>query len=292
MSPLFQAADAPRRILEHVRALVPELSISAHIKRPVRWSAEDASQAGALAVNGYATLLNGAPQPTALVHGIGRLVDDGLPAVFAYLFDDAWSLGESLRARLSEMLGRPYALAEDGWSWQVEPGQDGWSAHRDDSRLLDRTAPERVNVWVALTDAPVDRSCIHVVPLNDDEHYPNALSRSEAPAAQTRQLPVAAGTALAWNANLLHWGGRCAPEATGPRVAISYTLVRINAADQMQIPLLDLDKLSPERRLDTIAWFITKYDHKTLLDVSTDVHAWAKATCTLRMALAKLKADR
>lgn len=294
MSSLLRATDAPRRILEHVGSLAPGLSISPLgdvAAGSVRVIPADQEQAHLLAREGIATLPDAIPREetnAALIRGIGSLIDAALPAVFIYLFDEVWRIGDALRARVSALLGRPYALAEDGWAWQVERGREGWAPHRDDDRVLDRAAPERVNVWVALTDTTADRSCIHVVPLEQDEHYPNALDRDEARAASVRQLPVGARTGLVWNANLLHWGGRCASDAAGPRVAISFTLIRADAAERMGFPLVDLAEHSPERRVDTVAKWIAGYGPKGLPDVSDEIRSWAKATCALQNALARI----
>jgi hypothetical protein len=289
-SRVFQAADGAVRLIEAMRALVPELNISS--ARPESASvASDADEAAWLARDGYAILRPVREQAAVrdLVRtAITRLVEGGLPAVFIYLFDEAWVIGEALRARLSTMLGRPYVLGADGWAWSVPVGTGrGWGPHRDDSRLLDREAPERVNVWLALTDAGADRACIHVVPLDEDPGYPSN-DGLDAPLTAVRALPVEAGTALAWNANLLHWGGACSRRALGPRIAISFTMLRADALTRTAFPVLTEEWLSPLGRVDLLAGMIQSYESKGLDDVSAEIMAWAKATCALRARVSAL----
>jgi ectoine hydroxylase-related dioxygenase (phytanoyl-CoA dioxygenase family) len=199
-----------------------------------------------------------------------------------YLFDEAWILGTQLVEAASTMLGRPYVLAADGYAWHVPVGTGrGWEPHRDEPHLLDRRAPERVNVWFAITDATAERACVHAVPLDDDPGYPSALTQKDPPLCAVRALPVAAGTALAWNANLLHWGGPCSPRACAARMAISFTALRADAPGRIGPPRLSAEMLSPLGRLDLVASFIAGYAHYGGLDVSEEVMMWAKATCGL-----------
>ena len=82
-----------------------------------------------------------------------------------------------------------------------------------------------MNVWIALSDVGEESACMHVVPFDRDPHYPNALDRVDVDPALAIPLPVPAGSVLAWNANVLHWGGEMKPGAP-PRVSMSFTLRR------------------------------------------------------------------
>ena len=219
----------------------------------------------------------------ALVSATDALAARGLPACFVYAFDEAWAIGEALRARIATLTGREYRLIEDVWAWRVAPGTRGWPPHRGISHAcLDRQAPEVLNVWVALSDVTADRSCMHAVPLNDDPDYPSALSRTEAAPASIRALPLAAGDALFWNANVLHWGGRCAERAAGPRVSCSFTLARSDAEGRLVgdlIPLRAAAALDLSARMDMIARMIAVYGD--LAQPSEVVREWATLTHAL-----------
>ena len=241
-----------------------------------------------LAREGYVVLheVESAELCARLVTGIATLVAAGLPAVAVYGFDEPWQLGERVRARLSALVGHEYVLLDDAWAWQIEPGRGrGWPAHRGYVEALDRTAPELINVWVALSDVTSERSCMHLVPLDEDPHYPAALARTDAAAESVRALPVVAGTALAWNANVLHWGGACSARAPGPRVSCSFSLAR--GALAQQFPVARASAAGLESRLDSVALQIETYGDGQP-DVNDEVREWARATSALRGRVALL----
>jgi len=58
-----------------------------------------------------------------------------------------------------------------------------------------------------------------------------------------RALPAAPGTLMAWNQNLLHWGGRASSLAEGPRCSVAMPFqradlppVRLPAVDPSYVP--------------------------------------------------------
>src|SRR5690606_20624279 len=142
--------------------------------------------------------------------------------------------------------------------------------------------PELLNTWVALSDAPVDRACMHFVPFDADPAYPSELARHEAGAG--RAAPIAAGTALAWNANVLHWGGRCAEDAPAARVSCSFSLARADALDDRYGwggAIVSPSTLTPLDRVDLVASQIDTYGEGQP-DVSLEVLTWARAACAFR----------
>jgi hypothetical protein len=218
---------------------------------------------------------------STMVRAIDGLLAAGLPAVFVYLGDPLWALGERVRARISELLGRPYHLIADVWAWRIERGERGWPPHRGwSTRVLDARAPELVNVWVALSDVAADQSCIHVVPLEQDAHYPASLERVDAPLQSIVSLPLDAGGALFWNANTLHWGGQCSRRATGARYSCSFSLVREDALELIGWPALRVGELDPRSRVDLVAAQIATYGDGQP-DVPPEIRAWAHATTAL-----------
>ncbi len=277
----LRSASADR--LARFRALVPELLIGEPAQRsPNRLAPDaDARELEWLSGEGYAVLAGAESAETcaSLVDGIGRIVSAGLPAVFVYAFDSVWELGERLRARASALFGHEYVLMNDVWAWQIMPGVGrGWPPHRGTKRRLDRTAPELVNAWVALSDATAERSCMHFIPLDDDADYPDRLDHVDAPAARVRAAPVPNGTALVWNGNVLHWGGACSARAAGPRVSCSYSFCRGEMAAELstlRAPAMDF-----AARLDSIALQIATYGEGQP-DVRAEVLEWARATCAL-----------
>lgn len=215
-----------------------------------------------------------------LADAIEQLVDRGLPAVAIYAFDDVWALGDTVRLAVSQSLGAPYVLVEDIWAFLVPRGEAGWPPHRGLSTLLDRNRPEYVNVWIALRDAELNRSCMHFLPLSADPSYPLDLTATSVPPESVEAAPVAAGTALVWNANTLHWGGRCDASAVGARVSCTFSLCREDAVGRMAVRPIEPNTLTPWERLDIIARQILIYGADQA-DVSCDVRAWAATTAAI-----------
>ncbi|MBX3199920.1 MAG: phytanoyl-CoA dioxygenase family protein [Labilithrix sp.] len=211
---------------------------------------------------------------------IARLRDAGLPAVFVLATDSALALGELVQQAVSVCLSEAYTLVADVWAWEIPRGRSGWSAHRGISTLLDRARPELVNTWIALSDVPVERSCMHFVPLDADAGYPDDLAAIAAsPPSGGHATALTTGEALAWNANVLHWGGPCAVDCAGPRVSCAFSLVRTDA-----LPAIGLAPLTasatPTERVDLVATQIATYGAGQH-DVSDEILEWARATFTL-----------
>jgi hypothetical protein len=270
---------------------VPGLHIGALARPAGPPPASEPSFSSALASRGWAALPHLASDESArsLATTIDRLIADGLPPVAAYGFDETWMLGLEVRDRVARALGHEYALVEDVWAFLVRPGASGWPPHRGVSaHVLDRQCPEYLNVWIALSDAPSDRSCMHFLPLDVDARYPAELEVEPEATAGGAPAPVSAGTALVWNANTLHWGGPCARDAAGPRVSCTFSLCRRDAAALPALgPVHELDErsLTPWERIDIIARQIEIYGANEV-DVSDAVRAWAKTTAALSRRMA------
>ena len=230
------------------------------------------------------------PLVSKVAAALTRIVDDGLPGVFVYVFDDLWAMGEALRDHVSRMMAQRYELLPDLWAWSIAPGKRGWRPHRGvATSLFDRRAPELLNAWIALGDVPADRSCIHAVPLDDDPHYPSSLDHLDAPLESARAFPVDAGCALVWNANVLHWGGPCSPRTTTPRVSCSFSLGRAGHTESAWgKPMSTSTHTTFEQRLELIATQIAVYgkDHEK---VAPEVTEWAAAFLQLSRHFEQLK---
>jgi ectoine hydroxylase-related dioxygenase (phytanoyl-CoA dioxygenase family) len=266
----------------------PTLHVSASL--PARTTAVEAppearEESRALAQRGFAAARGAIDGRTALAtaRAIEALRERSLPASFVYAFDEPWMIGEQIRQQMSHRLGHEYRLVEDVWAWHVPPGHGGWPPHRGVYDVsLDRAAPEILNTWVALSEVPADRACIHVVPIDQDTGYPGTLERVDVPPSAGQALPANPGDVLFWNANVLHWGGECAERATGPRISCSFTLCRADAVvrfPRLQI-LRPLSELDLTARVDAIARMVTTYG-KHQPDVSEAVSQWAALTVAL-----------
>jgi hypothetical protein len=214
-----------------------------------------------------------AEQMAAAIDNLGAR---GVPPVFAYVYDAFWDPLASLAAPVAAVLGA-FDVLDDVWAWRISAGTSGWGPHRGQS-IAERSPtgrPVMLNVWIALTDVSTADACIHVVPLNEDPSYPDHLDRVDVPFGAARVLPAAAGTALLWNANVLHWGGECRSPSRG-RVSFSYTL-RARAAARLAGTPVNLATFSFRSRLDLVARQIVTYSgHEP--SFPSAAREWAHAT--------------
>jgi hypothetical protein len=135
--------------------------------------------------DGY-TLVDEQPDPT-LVHklaeGISKLNDvHKLPASFILLSDEAWQLADTCSRHLQNKINHPSNVFNfDVLAWCVDPSQGvaGFSPHRDrqprnkdiaDSFHQDGQA-KYVTLWMALSDATPENSCLYVIPKEYDPGY-------------------------------------------------------------------------------------------------------------------------
>jgi len=239
------------------RSLVPALSISDRITAepyplaaPARWSS-----------SGYALLRDVVPghRVPMLAEAIRALVARGLHPIFAYVFDEFWEPALSVQAYAQSVLG-PCSLLGDGWAWLIPVGDryGGWSAHRDC-----RHDVSMATLWVALTDTDIDSACMHLVPLDRDPAF--TARRLDDDSATDRGIAIGAraGSALFWDARMLHWGGRSSERAHSPRISVSYTFAANAALGVDAREALDPRGSFPFRkRLGAIASMIALYDFR------------------------------
>lgn len=277
----LRRSDGAERLRDHVAGLEQRSLPSAPLP------SEPPPEDGWLARDGYAILheVAGPDLTSPLRRAVIELVGSGLPGVLVFMVDDLWTLTTHIERRLGELLGRPYILLDDGWAWSVAPGRGrGWPPHRGGGLVrFDRSAPELITAWIALGDVAADQACMHVVPLDEDPNYPTKLERVDAPLESVRALPISEGTALVWNANLLHWGGGCAARAATPRVSCSFSFGRADVAPPLELRRLAVPLDDPRLRLDFIADQIVRYaDNEPGL--ATGILTWARAHRALRAA--------
>src|SRR5262249_23746201 len=93
--------------------------------------------------------------------GIERLRRAGWPAVFVYVYDEAWAIapGPSLRRLLSKALGRHYTQKPNVWAHNIQPGTRGWGPHVDGFEGADR-----LSLWIPLSEATIQNGCMFLVP--------------------------------------------------------------------------------------------------------------------------------
>jgi len=210
------------------------------------------------------------------------VTEAGLPGVFAYVYDEFWETADLVRGAVAQFAEVPrgrVSILPDAWAFRIPCGAEhrGWAPHRG-STLPNRTREGHValvNVWVALSSATKDNSCMYVVPLTRDPHVPASLETlPEEALGEAREL--AAGDILLWDANVAHWGGRSSAAAREPRISATYT-----CSTETAIAAVSLAELSFERRLAIIAQQIRVYSEVDST-VTPAITAWADVWLALR----------
>lgn len=181
-----------------------------------------------------------AARMAAAVTALRRL---GLPPLFLFVFDEPWALAARVSAVVGQALGPDYRLLPDFWSWFVAPSDNdrGWVPHRDRPGLPKFDGmPASMTLWVALTDATPRNGCMVVLPKRRDAHYGTDLAQdlTRDELQDVRALPARAGTALMWDQDVYHWGGRSSARAAGPRISLALEFQR-GDLDPLNAPLLD-----------------------------------------------------
>eukprot|EP00978_Attheya_sp_CCMP212_P036942 scaffold170959_cov30-Attheya_sp.AAC.1 len=188
----------------------------------------------------------------------------GYPATFVLLYDETWELARiasqvlsSASSSTNENNNNILALNFDMLAWHIRPGEAGFSPHRDRQPLnvadsftsnpkkshAEQAQQEAkyVTLWMALTDATPENSCLYVIPKpydpgymagddkdNDEDLDPltRAVSTKES-YQHIRALPRRAGESILFTHRILHWGSRGNPTSSTqqknkPRIAISF----------------------------------------------------------------------
>ena len=191
----------------------------------------------------------------------------GWPPVFAYVYDELWTLWHvaPIAQILTATLGKGYRWIPHGWCHYVQPvrGASGWPPH------VDGNLPNRMSIWVPLTDATIDNGCIYLVP--KDMNSSAIGERRELRAASNlqmrellqrgRALPARAGSILGWHFRILHWGST-AHSPGNPRVSLVLEFIAANQPPiKNETPLYDPVTPLPDLalRLHSIGRAIRQY---------------------------------
>ncbi|WP_232007111.1 phytanoyl-CoA dioxygenase family protein [Mycobacterium intermedium] len=201
---------------------------------------------------------------------IATLAERKIPLPFAFVYDELWLMFQGLASFLSTVLGEDYRALPDFWVWHLYPNDmsTGWGPHRDRTipTLGPDNSPHSLTVWLPFTDATPLNGCMYVLPAHLDERFQmrrwDGPSNTAVPNPQNiRALPATAGSVLAWNQAVLHWGGRASRLGTGPRISAAFEFQRGDHVPFNQ-PLLDPGRVPPfTERLGLIGKQVLQYRH-------------------------------
>lgn len=196
-----------------------------------------------------------------LRRGVAQLMKHGWHPYFIGVYDEAWVMQKQLKEFIAGITGGNETIM-DVLAWYIDPGpapgasssatapcrrrlaSKGFAPHRDRVRCngnvpgsfrgpVAATGSKYTTVWVALTDAVPDNSCLYVVPRSADPGYatgdppgggdPLATAVATSGFQSVRALPLLAGGAAVFTHRILHWGGASRPGHPTPRVAMGFS---------------------------------------------------------------------
>jgi hypothetical protein len=220
------------------RSLNPDLHITAFplsdIAHHLKTDAAAAEQCTARIIKeGYfqAPALMSRKKAARLARLVAELHRRKIAPVFAFVYDEFWQLLCGIDPVLRSALGDGYKVTpSDIWVWHVnnDPKAAGWGPHRDmlvAESVRDDGRPRVINVWTPLTDATPLNACMYMLPTNLDPNVPKNLEDCAAYRLNAfqniRAVPAEAGSAVGWNTQILHWGGRSSEWADQPRISVA-----------------------------------------------------------------------
>lgn len=254
------------------RELAPELSVESSGAAALVAAPDWGELAAVMRHEGYVNVPG--VLPLEYVNRIGRVIQrldaQGIPLPFAFVYDELWRAFQEITGFIQALLGPGYLALPDFWVWCVQASEAaaGWGPHRDRARetLSRENDPYSLTVWLPFSDANPLNGCMYVLPAHLDERFKTRVWQGEgnntiANPQSIRALPAPAGSVLAWNQCVLHWGGRASHLAAGPRISAAFEFQRADRAP-FNTPLLDPAVAPPfAQRLALIGKQILQYQH-------------------------------
>lgn len=212
--------------------------------------------------------------PPAAVDDLRRCVahlhEQAIPLPFAFVYDEFWAAFQGISRFITAALGAGYRALPDFWVWHVPPTEKaaGWEPHRDRVQpTVDRdNSPHSLTVWLALSEATPLNGCIYMLPAHLDERFRRRVwdgpdNNVVKDPQNIRALTATAGSMLAWNQAVLHWGGRASRLGKTPRTSAAFEFQRGDRPAFNQ-PLLDPHRVPPfQERLGLIGKQALQYQH-------------------------------
>jgi ectoine hydroxylase-related dioxygenase (phytanoyl-CoA dioxygenase family) len=181
---------------------------------------------------------------------------------------------------LEKFLDKNYKQLPDFWAWHVSSGQSGWAPHRDKVKgsLFENNIPKSLTVWIPLSKASPNNSCMYVLPANKDNFYNKPKLNKNFPGvlSDIRALPAEAGDVLMWTQEVYHWGSSSGEDSLNePRISIAFEFQRSDVAPFNTL-LLEPNLLPTfNDRLALISMQILQYTH--MYGFKKDLVYWAQS---------------
>lgn len=284
MTATLTALDAQRR--DFWTALCPQLSIDGDANATPAAVGETDPMLVTLKREGYIRVPDALPESTVgpIGDAVSTLYRLGIPLPFAFVYDQLWLAFQGLSAFLTAVLGDGYRALPDFWVWHVNPDEQaaGWGPHRD--RLMPTldadNSPHTLTVWLPFTDATPLNGCMYFLPAHRDDRFrqrrwDGADNTVVDNPQDIRAVPATAGSMMAWNQAILHWGGRGSRLGDAPRISAAFEFQRADRP-AFNSPLLDPGRLPTfGERLGLIGKQVLQYRH--MYPLGDDIAAIAAA---------------
>ena len=172
--------------------------------------------------------------------GIQKLHALGFPATFIFLFDVTWDIAAIARKTFKNgVCLETNEFQFDMLAWHITG--EGFSPHRDrqpedaKSSFSQNDDAKFVTLWLALTPATPQNSCLYMIPKEYDPGYTTGDVEEEDPLRRALSdktcfqhivaLPRNPGQSVLFTHRIIHWGSARDPEmdeSVEPRIAISF----------------------------------------------------------------------
>ncbi|MBT9584657.1 phytanoyl-CoA dioxygenase family protein [bacterium] len=255
------------------RGVNPHLTITAEpfagSARPYTFGQEDIDRAvSQVTIEGYLQTRPTLPVDhcQALSQGVHNIIAAGFHPIYLTLYDEYWQTMQRITSVMEPVLGPGCYPLGDYWAWCIskQTAGAGWGPHRDyqfKSRTLREDGrPTLVTVWLPFTDATTLNGCMYLIPMDRDDNLPDHPENYHFGDLQDiRALPAQAGTVLAWNQYVMHWGSRCSQFAQGPRISTGIYFQSADYDPYVGKPVDFKQPLPFERRLGFVASNMLNY---------------------------------
>ena len=194
-----------------------------------------------------------------------KLDANGIPCVFAFVYDEFWELLLQLDPLFKDLIG-DFEILPAVWSWYVrDNNQTAFTPHRDQVRdvlIEDDDHLDYLTIWIPLTDLDHLSSSISVFPASLDPDYEDSTPDIRIENMQdVRSLQGKRGSVFCWTTQLAHWGTK--QSGLGPpRMSVGYYVQR-GGVDPLEDLPLDLSlPLTLDQRLSIIGQQIIDYSRE------------------------------
>ena len=200
---------------------------------------------------------------------VDAVMRQGLPPIFALVYDVFYRACASFHPALVAVLGERYRLIPNFWVYHIAPSEEdrGFEPHRD-AEYCDTIRPDGlptvITAWIAITEATPLNGCMYILPRGRDPEYAAAVHDLQKGATRyavqdVRAVPALPGTMSCWNQYVFHWGSRSSKWSPWPRVSYAMYFQRGDVPPVDRSALAVPSAISFEKRLGIILRGILRY---------------------------------